>query len=494
MKTILFILCFMVQALALNAQQLLPPLKFKTGQATVSAHFSSDNPQETLTLHVVVKSPFKEQPDFYSVPLTKESTASSSIPLETENALCSMAITGREEPYVIGLAGLSQTTATHLNITDKNGALTVTVTDLLKITEQERWSFAKANDRFNAATPGLTGLDREAYKKTLPDYVKWQMDSILPQRIQYASGKLTFTPALKHFLSNSLRIQYASGRMFFYKQDAARHFKMTVPEPPLSYYSFLQHLDLAPEQSLYETNFYPKFMTRFLKIPAFNIPPIGDSPVKTWIEAVKKNVSKATGTQKPSFYDILAIYAYLNDSQPLSEQQKVNISNYYTGEKAAMGTALLHYYAMKDSIESNVRPVLHIQPAPKVNDGDLLQAILSNYAGKTVLVDIWGTWCQPCLMAHKAMAATKAKLMKQGVVFVYLADTSSPKQKWLEIIKEIGGEHYYLTRNQVNAIFNQYDEKTNPYPFYLIFDQAHKLKQKFAGFPGTEAIEQALTR
>lgn len=488
------IICLLFQMFGAKAQSILPPLKFKRGYATVSGVIQNDKPEKQLTLQVVVKSPFKEQPDFYPILIKKDGSFTLSVPMETNNALCSMAITGDEEPYILGLVGLSQTKPTILNVTAKSGKVIEHVSDVLELTSKERIAYGEAFVRFESAPSELTGTGASTYQWLLSDYVKWQMDSILPKRIHYALESYSFSPRLKGFLANTFAISYTSGRMFFYKQDALKHYNLTVQEPPLSYYSFMQRLNMNPEQALYESNNYPKFMARFLKVPAFGISPIGDIPVKTWIASVKNKIEKTIGIQTQSFYNILTLYAYLNDYKTLSPRQINNISAYYTGDNKSMGTALLEHYAQMDSLYNSNKNYLHINKTPKVIDSKILDAILSKYAGKTVLVDIWGTWCQPCLVAHKAMAAIKAGLRKKGVVFVYLADTSSPKQQWSDKIKEIGDEHYYLTRKQIGAIFANYKETSYPYPFYLIFDNKHKLKQKFAGFPGANAIAQALLR
>lgn len=494
MKAILIIICFLTQILRVEAQNIWPPLKFERGNATVTGTVQTDKSEVKLTLQVVVKSPFKEQPDFYSTAINKDGTFALSIPLETNNTLCSMAITGDTTPYLLGLIGLSQTKATHLNVIAKNTEVTAQISDILGLNLKERHAIGDALTRFESAPPELTGLGASTYQWPLTKYVKWQTDSILPQRIHYALKPFSFTPGLKDFLTNAFAIQYTSGRMFFYKQDAQKHFNKTVQEPSLSYYSFMQRLKLTPEQALYESYNYPKFMSRLLRVPAFGISKIGDLPVKTWIASVKNKIEKTIGVQTQSFYDVLALYAYLNDYKTLSARQRNNITAYYTGNDKGMGTALVNYYARMDSIYNRNQPDLHINKTPQVNDAKVLNSILSKYAGKTVLVDIWGTWCQPCLIAHKEMADIKAELRRKGIVFVYLADTSSPKQQWIDKIKEIGDEHYYLTKKQIGAIFAYYKELSYPYPFYLIFDKNHKLKQKFVGFPGSEVIEQALLK
>ncbi len=85
----------------------------------------------------------------------------------------------------------------------------------------------------------------------------------------------------------------------------------------------------------------------------------------------------------------------------------------------------------------------------------LIPELLRRYPGRSVLIDLWATWCGPCRMGHQTMAPMKEELKDQPVVFVYLADNTSPLQTWGEVIKEIPGEHYYLTREQFSYLLEQ---------------------------------------
>jgi thiol-disulfide isomerase/thioredoxin len=67
-----------------------------------------------------------------------------------------------------------------------------------------------------------------------------------------------------------------------------------------------------------------------------------------------------------------------------------------------------------------VLPV-HDRKAPADVEGETLegdQLSLSSYAGKVVVVNVWGSWCPPCRAEADDLAAASRELAADGVVFV----------------------------------------------------------------------------
>lgn len=118
------------------------------------------------------------------------------------------------------------------------------------------------------------------------------------------------------------------------------------------------------------------------------------------------------------------------------------------------------------------------------------QTILDKYKGKAVLIDIWATWCGPCRAGHKAMAPMKEKMKGQNIQFVYITSPSSPLQTWHEMIKDIDGDHYYLTKEQYNYILSKYE--SDGIPTYAIYNTKGEQTYKSIGFPGNDVIRKEL--
>ena len=120
----------------------------------------------------------------------------------------------------------------------------------------------------------------------------------------------------------------------------------------------------------------------------------------------------------------------------------------------------------------------------------ILQTILDKYKGKAVLIDMWETWCGPCRAGHKAMAPMKEQMKGQNIQFVYIASPSSPPPSWQKMIKDIDGDHYYLTEEQNHYILNHFE--SSGIPIYAIYDTKGHQTYKSIGFPGNDVIRKEL--
>ena len=123
---------------------------------------------------------------------------------------------------------------------------------------------------------------------------------------------------------------------------------------------------------------------------------------------------------------------------------------------------------------------------------DILQTILDNYKGKAVLIDMWATWCGPCRAGHKTMAPLKEELKGRNIKFIYITPPSSPPTTWLEMMKDIDGDHYYLTEEQNHYILSHFE--SSGIPTYAIYDTKGQQTYKSIGFPGNDVIRKELEK
>ena len=134
-----------------------------------------------------------------------------------------------------------------------------------------------------------------------------------------------------------------------------------------------------------------------------------------------------------------------------------------------------HYEELARQNEEAVKKV--IAPASNVEgltDGKaIIDKIVEPYKGKIVYMDVWGTWCQPCIQAIKASPAMKEAVKDYDIVYLYVA-YDSEETAWKGCIAEFGLTkpnyvHYNLPQKQRNAVLDYL--KVDGVPFYVLFDK-----------------------
>jgi thiol-disulfide isomerase/thioredoxin len=268
-------------------------------------------------------------------------------------------------------------------------------------------------------------------------------------------------------------------------------------KPEQSYYAFLRHFNLNNPPCLNDM-YYSTALRSILSQPELHIPPVGDTPITDWLKETKTILGDLTGIDSGLFYDILAAEAYINqlwnELSPLSEQQKENILTYFSNPSFAdiLFAENDRTLFQLEAIEKNKQTNLVVNETPSVAKAELMNAILSKYNGKVVLVDFWATWCKPCLEAMEEFGTLKEDFSDKDVVFVYFTNPSSPKTLWEKKIPGIGGEHYYLNGEEWESISSSNKYGFDGIPTYLIFDKKGELKTKTTSYPGNDAMRKMI--
>ena len=101
------------------------------------------------------------------------------------------------------------------------------------------------------------------------------------------------------------------------------------------------------------------------------------------------------------------------------------------------------------------------------------QEIVEKYKGKTILIDVWASWCKDCLEGIPSIKKIQSE--NKDVVYLFLSLDKTEKQ-WKNGIKkhQIIGEHYFITSGW-NGPFNDF-LKLNWIPRYLIVDKQGNIK------------------
>lgn len=124
-------------------------------------------------------------------------------------------------------------------------------------------------------------------------------------------------------------------------------------------------------------------------------------------------------------------------------------------------------------------------PAEKI-----IEKLIAPYKGKVILIDFWNTWCSPCRNAMNQIKPLKEEM--KDVIYLYIANESSPIDKWNEMIPEIDGVHTRISSKQSNLLYKLY--QFDAIPTYIIINkEGNKTYQKTA-FPGIHILKRELEK
>lgn len=167
------------------------------------------------------------------------------------------------------------------------------------------------------------------------------------------------------------------------------------------------------------------------------------------------------------------IRAYASCMEPLYEGQP--LAEMPADLDRAPAAFAQHIAARKKYVEQKLASLdwSGVTPTPDVTPDKLIEAITAPHKGKVVMIDLWNTWCTPCRNAIKTNEPYKnAELSSDDIVWIYIADESSPAPTYLDMIGNIRGIHYRLTNDQIQAVRSRFG--VDGIPYYILVDRSGK--------------------
>ena len=111
--------------------------------------------------------------------------------------------------------------------------------------------------------------------------------------------------------------------------------------------------------------------------------------------------------------------------------------------------------------------------------------ILKKYEGKTIVIDVWASWCSDCV---KGMPKVKELQEKNPEVTFLFISMDKSYESWLKGIEkyEVRGEHY-LTADGMKGVFGKSID-LDWIPRYMVVDKKGKIAypNKYIILDGTE--------
>lgn len=121
-------------------------------------------------------------------------------------------------------------------------------------------------------------------------------------------------------------------------------------------------------------------------------------------------------------------------------------------------------------------------------DSDGRTVTLADFAGRLVLLDVWATWCAPCIAELPQIQALHMDLESKGLAVVALSIDRGgwPKLRWFQQRNDLADLPVYL--DEERAVATALDVTTLPVAF--LFDRTGRLIERIDG-PHDWAAERA---
>jgi len=116
-----------------------------------------------------------------------------------------------------------------------------------------------------------------------------------------------------------------------------------------------------------------------------------------------------------------------------------------------------------------------IHSSEQLQGPELFKTMIEKYKGKVIYLDLWATWCAPCIAEMDNSKKLREKFNSDKVVFLYVCINSSNTKTWKDIIalKIMKGENYFLDINQSKVVSEQF--RVSSIPRYILIDKKGKV-------------------
>ena len=151
----------------------------------------------------------------------------------------------------------------------------------------------------------------------------------------------------------------------------------------------------------------------------------------------------------------------------------------------AIGTALI----VAGQIQLALQPASAPLPALQFTQLNCERLDLAARDGKPVLVNLWATWCGPCVREMPMLAQAQRDRPDVRFVFINQGEDADHVAKWLSAQRLTMDNVAIDERRQASAAFKQAG-----YPTTLLFDASGRLVAKRTGELSEPALQAMLTR
>ncbi len=327
----------------------------------------------------------------------------------------------------------------------------------------------------------------------------------------FNSYRASYHPSADFIKSWTMEMQYTSIRMYYVyakqiKFDIKRAYYRNINKWDDAFNEMLTKAPLMNEAAIH-TSAYRLFLKMFL---IFNKPHVLDGQeVRALFVKNYYSNGRDTGTR-----------SYAADENNIPNQK--TIEKYFSGKVKEYGYAHLFKMALETGKINNLdaiytdfskqypgsaykkifdKPIAAVfeNTKRKANDKIIFEpdniqtwaGVLDLFKGKTVLLDMWGTWCGPCRNEiEKNGPAIKSYFKDKGLEFLYIANSDQENIKeWKSLITlfNMRGHHILATKELTDDVSGNI--KIEGYPTYVIIHKNGTYEKTKAGMSSPEEMK-----
>ena len=301
-------------------------------------------------------------------------------------------------------------------------------------------------------------------------------DSIKNQKMNFLK---TFSPIDSSFLDyETFAIEFKNARLKeryknwrgWYLKDKSFQLSADFPDPYKS-------INISNEKLLG----YPSYLNAIKFSIEYKIKNDGiNLELLSFLKFVENNIDSQKITDELAYSEVKSI---LEGSSNISDLEYSKFMSIVKNEK--IRNELKEAYKI---VRKN--PKGKISPQFEFYDINNKQITLESLKGKLVYIDIWATWCFPCIREIPALKKIEEDFKNKNIYFVSMCLKDS-KENFEKMVKEkkLGGIQLFAP-NPSNSFFKEYNLKT--IPRYILLDKEGKIIDAYASKPSTSNLREQI--
>src|SRR5690606_13339675 len=140
-----------------------------------------------------------------------------------------------------------------------------------------------------------------------------------------------------------------------------------------------------------------------------------------------------------------------------------------------------------------VKNLLAGKPSPKFSYNDIngKKVSLDDFKGKLVYIDVWATWCGPCLQEIPSLKELKKDYKNQNVEIISISiDVQKDFEKWKKMVanKQLDGTQLFADNDWKSEFVKAYG--IDAIPRFLLIDENGNILNADAPRPSSPQIRE----